>query len=133
MGFLVILKIPVTYFQELFTESKKNFLLSRGDIAKLGCNPKSYTFWAPSFFSIAKVGKSYSFLPRLCLGPNFWPSCCISWVLQTLFGNLAIFLILGHFRGAEVEKLAKIGKKWHFCIFGTPKMAQNQEIGQIPK
>ena len=47
MGFLVILKIPDTNFQELFTESKNLALLSRGDVAKLGRTPKSYTFWAP--------------------------------------------------------------------------------------
>ena len=129
----MILKIPVTYFQELFTESKKNFLLSRGDVAKLGCNPKSYTFWAPSFFSIAKLGKSYSFLPRLCLGPNFWPSCCISWVLQTLLGILANFLILGHFWGAEIAKMPFLADFCSFFNFGTPKMAQNQKIGQNPK
>ena len=105
MGFLVILTVPVTYFQELFTESKNLALLSRGDVAKLGRTPKSYTFSAPSFFSIAKLGKTNSFCPRLCLGPNFWPSCCISWVLQTLLGILANFLILGHLRGAEIAKM----------------------------
>ena len=36
--------------------------------------------------------------------PHFWPSSCISWVFQTLFGKLAYFLILGPIWGPEAEK-----------------------------
>ena len=54
--FLEIPKIPIKYFQELFTELKKPAQLSFSVVVKVARTPKSNTF-LDYFFLVAKLGK----------------------------------------------------------------------------
>ena len=94
MGVKLILKVLVINFQELFTELKIKVPLSRYDAAKSANFAKSYTFWGFRIFSFADFEKSLIFGPRSLSGPHIGPSCCILWVLQTLFGIFSDFHFL---------------------------------------
>ena len=94
--------------------------------------PKIQYIFGFSIFSSAKLGKPFSFGSRLLLEPHFWPSCCISWVFQMLFGNLAKFLILGPFWGPKAEQKWCFGVLVNFSTLSPRERPKIQKLAKFP-
>ena len=104
MGSKLILIVPVSNFQELFTELKKKASVAEVSHVEISKNRKILYILGILRFSFRDLGKSLIFEPRSISEPHIGPSCCILWVLQTLFGIFLDFEIFGHFSGPKSQK-----------------------------
>ena len=78
---------PSAKFSDAFYGIEKAcsvFEISRDEFSKIAKIPYILRIFK---FSIDDISKFLIFGPKSVSRPHIWPSCCILWVVQTLFGN----------------------------------------------